>query len=57
MKKQTAHKAVASILTGLATLFAEFGIDPEWLTDGFITAAGTLLATILVYQIPNKEKK
>jgi len=51
---QAYTKAIAAFLTGLVGLLAQFGIDPEWVTPEVISGVTMIVATILVYALPNK---
>lgn len=52
----TINKAVVAVLSGVLTLIGEFGVQPEWANEGFISAAGTMITAGLVWLVPNKEE-
>ena len=53
---QLYSKALASLLTGLVALAAQWGLDVAWLGPVEIQAAATLIGTFLVYRLSNTPK-
>lgn len=51
----TVNKAVVAVLGGLLTLVGEFGVAPEWATEGLISAVGSMVTAFFVWLVPNKE--
>lgn len=55
MEPMTVAKAIAAVLSGLATIAATvFAVNVEWLTPELTVTIGTALSAILVYMVPNK---
>lgn len=48
------NKAVVSLLSGVATIVAMFGITADWATPEMIASMGAVIGTILVFLVPNK---
>ena len=46
-------KAIGALLTGIAGVLAQLGIDAAWLTPEVIAAAQTVITTAIVYLVPN----
>jgi hypothetical protein len=54
--EMTTGKAVAAVLTGLATIAATvFGVNTGWFTPELSVTIGSALTALLVYLVPNKE--
>lgn len=50
------NKAIVSVIGGIATIATMvLGADVSFLTPELIAAVGSIITSILVYAIPNKE--
>lgn len=55
MDQTTVGKAIAAVLTGLATIAATvFAVNVDWLSPELTVTIGSALGALLVYFVPNK---